>query len=165
MTKWPKSHYRFQSSFDYTFMYGSFHQVGARFVTVRVNCYIRKCTIYYHWLWLVINIVVISYWRRRDWFHSNLKNNCECAYSRIIDGTCTFTDNNWHRHKSCPNLVEWPISKNEIFRVNPIQAFMNGNNSLALGLYHRLMTGFVCGYGRLGPYRPWPRPTPVIKLW
>ena len=36
-----------------------------------VNCYIP-------WLWLPINIVVISYWRWRDWFHSNLK-NCECA--------------------------------------------------------------------------------------
>ena len=23
----------------------------------------------------------------------------------VIDGC-----NNWHRHKSCPNLVEWPIS-------------------------------------------------------
>ena len=44
-----------------------------------VNCYIRKCTIYYPWLWLLINIVVISCWRWRDWFHSNLKKNCECA--------------------------------------------------------------------------------------
>ena len=47
-----------------------------------VNCYmyIRKCTIYYPWLWLLINIVVISCWRWRDWFHSNLKNNCECLF-------------------------------------------------------------------------------------
>ena len=56
-----------------------------------VICYIRKCTIYmyYPWLWLLINIVVISYWRWRDWFHSDLKNNCECTLI-IIDGT--FTD-------------------------------------------------------------------------
>ena len=53
-----------------------------------VNCYIRKCTIYYPWLWLLINIVVISYWRWRDWFHSNLNNNCECAL--IIK------DNRWY---------------------------------------------------------------------
>ena len=44
-----------------------------------VNCYICKCTIYYPWLWLLINIVVISYWRWRDWFYSILKNNCECV--------------------------------------------------------------------------------------
>ena len=75
-----------------------------------VNCYICKCTIYYPWLWLLINIVVISYWRWRDWFHSNLKNNCECAL--IIKDTrwYIYGCNNWHRHKSCPNLVEWPIS-------------------------------------------------------
>ena len=54
-----------------------------------VNCYIRKCTIcmYYPWLWLLINIVVISYWRWRDWFHSNLKSNCECAL--------VINDNRW----------------------------------------------------------------------
>ena len=89
-------------------VYGSFHQVGGT-ICDGVNCYIRKCTIYYPWLWLLINNVVISYWRWRDWFHSNLKSNCECALrSRIIDGTF-YGCNHWHRHKSCPNLVECPI--------------------------------------------------------
>ena len=73
-----------------------------------VNCYIRKCTIYYPWLWLLINIVVISYWRWRDWFHSNLKNNCECALIIKDNRWYIYGCNNWHRHKSCPNLVEWP---------------------------------------------------------
>ena len=74
-----------------------------------VNCYIRKCTIYYPWLWLLINIVVISYWRWRDWFHSNLKNNCECALIIKDNRWYIYGCNNIHRHKSCPNLVEWPI--------------------------------------------------------
>ena len=74
-----------------------------------VNCYIRKCTIYYPWLWLLINIVVISYWRWRDWFHSNLKKNCECALIIKENRWYIYGCNNWHRHKSCPNLVEWPI--------------------------------------------------------
>ena len=74
-----------------------------------VNCYIRKCTIYYPWLWLLINIVVISYWRWRDWFHSNLKNNYECALIIKDNRWYIYRCNNWHRHKSCPKLVEWPI--------------------------------------------------------
>ena len=74
-----------------------------------VNCYIRKCTIYYPWLWLLINIVVISDWRWRDWFHSDLKNNCECALVIKDNRWYIYGCNNWHRHKSCPNLVEWPI--------------------------------------------------------
>ena len=72
-----------------------------------VNCYIRQCTIYHPWLWLIINIVVISYWRWRDWFHSNLK-NCECALIIKDNRWYIYGCNNWHRHKSCPNLVEWP---------------------------------------------------------
>ena len=75
-----------------------------------VNCYIRKCTIYYPWLWLLINIVVISYWRWWDWFHSNLKNNCECALIIKDNRWYIYGCNNWHRHKSRPNLVEWPYS-------------------------------------------------------
>ena len=89
------------------FIHGSFHQVGARFVN-GVNCYIRKCTIYYPWLWLQIHIVVISYWRWRDWFHSNLKNNCECALIIKDNRWYIYGCNNWHRYRSCPNLVEWP---------------------------------------------------------
>ena len=79
-----------------------------------VNCYIRKCTIYYPWLWLLINIVVISYWRWRDWFHSNLK-NCECALIIKDNRWYIYGCNNWHCHKSCPNLVEWPIY--EVYKV------------------------------------------------
>ena len=74
-----------------------------------VNCCIRKCTIYYPWLWLLINIVVISHWRWSDWFHSNLENNCECALIIKVNRWYIYRCNNWHRHKSCPNLVEWPI--------------------------------------------------------
>ena len=66
-------------------VYGLFHQICDS-----VNCYIRKCTICYPSWWLLINIVAISYWRWRDWFHSNLKNNCECAL--IMKGNGTFTD-------------------------------------------------------------------------
>ena len=76
-----------------------------------VNCYIRKCTMYYPWLWLLINIVVTSYWRWRDWFHSNLKNNCECALIIKDNRWYIYGCNNWHRHKSCPNLEEWPMYK------------------------------------------------------
>ena len=78
-----------------------------------VNCYIGKCTIYmyYPWLWLLIIIIVISYWRWRDWLHSNLKNNCECALIIKHNRWYIYGCNNWHRHKSCPNLVEWPICK------------------------------------------------------
>ena len=67
------------------------------------------CTVYYLWLWLLINIVVISYWRWRDWFHSNLKNNCECALIIKDNRWYIYGCNNWHRHKSCPNLVEWSM--------------------------------------------------------
>ena len=90
-----------------------------------VNCYIRKCTIYYPWLWLLINIVVISYWWWRDWFHSNLKNNCECALTMKDNRWYIYGCNNWHRHKSCPNLVEWPIYQpaivHFILHLNPVQ--------------------------------------------
>ena len=89
------------------YRYGSFHQVGARFDGV--SCYIRKCTIYYPWLWLLTNIVVISYWRWRDWFHSNVKNSCARALIIKNNRWYIYGCNNWHRHKSCPNLVEWPI--------------------------------------------------------
>ena len=44
----------------------------------------------------------------RDWFHSNLKNNCECALIIKDNRWYIYGCNNWHRHKSCPNLVEWP---------------------------------------------------------
>ena len=67
-----------------------------------VSCYICKCTIYYPWLWLLINIVVISCWRWRDWFHSNLKNNCECALI-IKDNTWyIYRCNNWHVTNRAP---------------------------------------------------------------
>ena len=61
----------------------SFHQVGQAF-EIGVPCYVGKFTIYYHLLWLIINIIVTSYSRHRDWFHSNLKNNWECAL--ILNG-------------------------------------------------------------------------------
>ena len=83
------------------YIYGSFHQVWGT-ICDGVNCYIRKCTIYYPWLWLLINIIVISYWRWRDWFHSNLKNNCECALIIKDNRWYIYGCNNWHRHKSCP---------------------------------------------------------------
>ena len=68
---------------------GSFHQVGASFV-IGVRCYIGKCTIYYNWLWLLINIILTSYSRHRDWFHSNL-NNSKCALLiRIMNGISTY---------------------------------------------------------------------------
>ena len=89
---------------------GSFHQVWGT-ICDGVNCYIRKCTIYYHWLWLLINIDVISYWRQRDWFHSNLKNNCDCALVIKDNRWYIYGRNNLHRHKSCPNLVEWPMCR------------------------------------------------------
>ena len=63
-----------------------------------VNCYIHKCTIYYPWLWLLINIVVISDWGWRDWFHSNLKNNCECALLIKDNRWYIYGCNNWHCH-------------------------------------------------------------------
>ena len=103
------SHSQKQTHQDITpYTHGSFHQVWGM-ICDGVNCYIRKCTIYYPWLWLLINIFVISYWRWRDWFNYNFKNNCECAliikdYRWYIYGC-----NNWRHHKSCPNLVEWPI--------------------------------------------------------
>ena len=52
-------------------------------------CYVGKCTICYHLLWLLVNITVTSYSRHTDWFHSNLKNNWEweCALTiRIMNG-------------------------------------------------------------------------------
>ena len=52
-------------------VHGSFHQVGASFVIGVPACYVGKCTIYYHLLWLIINIIVTSYSRHRDWFHSS----------------------------------------------------------------------------------------------
>ena len=69
-------------------VHGSFHQVGARFVTVSI-VNIRKCAIYFPWLWLLITIV-ISHWRWRDWFHSNLKNKCESALIIKDNGNALF---------------------------------------------------------------------------
>ena len=86
-----------------------FHQVGGT-ICDHVNCYIRKCTIYYPWLWLLINIVVISYWRWRDWFHSNLENNCECAlviknrwyiYGATIDAVTNRAPTWWNHPCTC----------------------------------------------------------------
>ena len=80
---------------------------------------------------LRINIIVTSYSRHRDWFHSNLKNNRECALIqgvpekwkpkflggmtqecaliiRIMNGTSTYVTRT-PCHKACSNLVEWPI--------------------------------------------------------
>ena len=81
---------------------------GKFVIHIGVPCYVGKCTIYYHWLWLLINIIVTSYSRHSDWFHSNLK-NWECALIiRIMNGTSTHLTRT-PCHKACPNLVEWPI--------------------------------------------------------
>ena len=82
-----------------------------------VTCYIRKCTIYYPWLWLLINVVVIS----------NLKNNCECALIIKDNRWYIYRRNNWHCHKSCPNLVESPMSYFQILAYKlPGSIFMIG---------------------------------------
>ena len=88
------------------FLIGSFHQVGMSFV-IGVPCYVGKCTMYYHLLWLLINIIVISYSRHRDWFHSNLKNKWECPLI-ISNGTSTYMYVRTPWHKDCPNPMEWP---------------------------------------------------------
>ena len=92
----------------YRHVCGSFHQVGARFVTVSIVMSVNV-PFFSSWLWLLINIVVNSFWRWRDWFHSNLKSNCECALIIKDNRWYIYGFNNWHRHKSCPDLVEWPM--------------------------------------------------------
>ena len=83
-------------------------RLGVSFV-ISVPCYVGKYTIYYHLLWLLINIILTSYSRHRDWFNFNLKNNWECALIiRIMNGTSTYVTRT-PCHKACPNLVEWPI--------------------------------------------------------
>ena len=86
-------------------VYGSLHQVGG---TICDGCQSINVPSIILELWLLINIVVISYWRWRDWFHSNLKNNCECALVIKDNRWYIYGCNNWHLHISCPNLVEWP---------------------------------------------------------
>ena len=109
-------------------IHGSFHQVGGT-ISDGVNCYIRKCAIYYPWLWLLINIAVISFWRWRDWCHSNLKNNCECAL--IIK------DNRWYIYiltidtvtNRAPTWWNDPHSKTTQCKFEPITSCHSQENS------------------------------------
>ena len=76
-------------NFDRLVVYGSFHQVGERFVMVSIVTSVN------------VPSIILDY---------------KCTFTVVLQirmksiSPPSIGCYNWDRHKSCPNLVEWPIS-------------------------------------------------------